>query len=270
MFAGARDTAEATVPPQSAVSGETRPLVEAKVAAPGAEPRKDAEQEASEEIARSDALLKAWGRGFGATAQAKQPFDVTVQPVVSGEDAAIELKGVTAELSVEELMARIHATKKELTPDRQRLFIAKGDQQPLRDETLPIGAYGVLPGVTTLHLAMRDADEAKARREARAALRAARAEAAAEAEARWQRQKALMLATLKCLLGCPPMEGVEREENRCSLCAWPRSQPPRPAAEPPRAGVRARTRSASGAPLSARASCLNWPHLPTSRSARFR
>eukprot|EP01045_Picozoa_sp_COSAG04_P034148 COSAG04_NODE_7353_length_1141_cov_8.800384_2_plen_147_part_01 len=147
MLADARDTAEAAVPPEGAASGETRPLVAAKVAAPGAEPKKDAEQEASEEIARSDALLKTWGRGGGATAKAQERFDLTIQPVVSGEDAAIELKGVTAELSVEELMARIHATKKAVTPDRQRLFIATGDQEPLEDGTLPIGAYGVLPGV---------------------------------------------------------------------------------------------------------------------------
>ena len=42
------------------------------------------------------------------------------------------------------------------------------------------------------------------------------------------------------------------EENTFSLCALPRSQPPpsRPAPEPPPAGVRARTRCVSGAPLS--------------------
>ena len=161
MLADARDTAEAAVPPEVAAPAETRPLVEAKVAAPGAEPRKDAEQEASEEIARSEALLKAWEQGVGKTTKAKERFDLTVQPVVSGEDAAIELKGVTAELSVQELMARIHARKKDVTPDRQRLFIAKGGQQLLEDGTLPSGAYGVLPRVATLHLAMRDGEAAR-------------------------------------------------------------------------------------------------------------
>eukprot|EP01045_Picozoa_sp_COSAG04_P030180 COSAG04_NODE_5167_length_1715_cov_1.873762_2_plen_82_part_01 len=82
MLAGAQDTAEAAVPPQSAVSGETRPLVEAKVAAPGAEPKKDAEQEASKKIARSDALLEAWQADVGGTAKAKERFDLAVQPVV--------------------------------------------------------------------------------------------------------------------------------------------------------------------------------------------
>ena len=96
MLADARDTAEAAVPPQSAASGETGPLVVGKVAAPGAEPKKDAEQEASEEIARSDALLKAWQRGVGKTSKAKERFDLTIQPFISGDDAAIELKGVTA------------------------------------------------------------------------------------------------------------------------------------------------------------------------------
>ena len=123
MASGAQTAVEPIVPPQRAAPAETRPLVGAKVAAPGAEPKKDAEQEASEEIARSDALLAAWERGAGQTAKAKERFDLTIQPVVSGEDAAIELKGVTAELSVEELMARIHAQKKEVTPDLSLIHI---------------------------------------------------------------------------------------------------------------------------------------------------
>ena len=67
------DVAGASVPPASA---ETRPLVESKVAAPGAEPSKDAEQQASEDIARADALLQAWEQGAATAAQAKQPFDL--------------------------------------------------------------------------------------------------------------------------------------------------------------------------------------------------
>ena len=78
MLADARDTAEAAVPPESAASGETRPLVEAKVAAPGAEPKKDAEQEASEEIARSDALLAAW-QASRVQSRAITPFDLAVK-----------------------------------------------------------------------------------------------------------------------------------------------------------------------------------------------
>ena len=57
-------------------------------------------------------------------------------------------------MPVSALLDQIHAEKPEATPDRQRLFIAKGAQEPLADETLPIGAYGVLPGVATRHLAM--------------------------------------------------------------------------------------------------------------------
>ena len=59
-----------------------------------------------------------------------------------------------------------------------------GKQGPLRDETLPIGAYGVVAGVT-VHLAMRDDLAAAARREARAKVRAAHTAAeAAQAEDR--------------------------------------------------------------------------------------
>ena len=51
-------------------------------------------------------------------------------------------------------------------PDQQRLFvIAGGGQEPLEDETLPIGAYKVGPGVT-LHLAMQDAARTASRRAA--------------------------------------------------------------------------------------------------------
>merc|ERR1711960_119645 len=98
------------------------------------------------------------------------PFDLTIQPVVSGEDAVIELSGVTAAMPVSELLDLIHAEKPEATPDRQRLFIAKGAQEPLADETLPIGVYGVAEGVA-LHMAMRDEKAAAARRELRAQLR---------------------------------------------------------------------------------------------------
>ena len=93
MLADARDTAEAAVPPETAVSGETRPLVQAKVAAPGAEPKKDAEQEASQEIARSDALLAAWESQRKET-EAAEPFALTVQPLMGGADAALTLDGV--------------------------------------------------------------------------------------------------------------------------------------------------------------------------------
>ena len=88
MLADARDTAEAAVPPESAAPAETCPLVGGKVAAPGAEPKKDAEQEASEEIARSDALLAAWGSRRKETG-AVAPFALTVQPLMGGADAAL-------------------------------------------------------------------------------------------------------------------------------------------------------------------------------------
>ena len=54
------------------------------------------QQSLFEMLARSEVLLAAWEQGGATTAQAKERFDLTVQPVVSGEDAAIELSGVTA------------------------------------------------------------------------------------------------------------------------------------------------------------------------------
>eukprot|EP01045_Picozoa_sp_COSAG04_P038309 COSAG04_NODE_10204_length_796_cov_1.285509_1_plen_99_part_01 len=98
----------------------------------------------------------------------------------------IVLRGVTAAMPVSQLMARIHAQKPDATPDRQRLFIVdKGEgkgQEPLEDETLPVGIYGVAEG-KTLHMAMRDEEAAAARRELRVRLRREKAEAKAAAEA---------------------------------------------------------------------------------------
>ena len=123
MLGDARDTAEAAVPPETAASGETRPLVGAKVAAPGAEPKKDAEQEASEEIARSDALLKAW-KSRRAEADATAPFALTVQPLMGGADAALTLDGVTQDTSTQALKERVQtAHPKHPAPDAQRLTV---------------------------------------------------------------------------------------------------------------------------------------------------
>eukprot|EP01045_Picozoa_sp_COSAG04_P006627 COSAG04_NODE_330_length_16594_cov_25.794146_1_plen_359_part_00 len=164
-MAAPRDTAESAEPPASATRGaEIAPLVEAEPS-PAELLRK-----AHEEIEDAEARLQRWEEGVGATAAARAPFDLTIQPVVSGDDAAIELSRVTASMPVSELLDLIHAEKPEATPDRQRLFIAKGAQEPLADETLPIGAYGVVEGVA-LHLAMRDEKAAAARRELRAKLR---------------------------------------------------------------------------------------------------
>ena len=209
MLTDARDTAEAAVPPESAVSGETRPLV-AQVAAPGAEPRKDAEQEASEEIARSDALLAAW-ESQRKEAEAAEPFALTVQPLMGGADAALTLDGVTQDTSTQALKERMQAAHpKHPAPDAQRLTVQQGEAQiRLEDGELPLGAHGIGPeGQTTVNMTVQDAAEAAARREARKALRAARAEAIAAAEARWRRQKALMLRAFLWLLGLGAVTGV--------------------------------------------------------------
>ena len=174
--------------PPAATAVATAPTPSQLAAAPPPDPLR----KAREEVEVAEQRLRGWEKGVGATAKAKERFDLTVQPVISGEDAAIELAGVTAEMSVEELMARIQAERADVTPDRQRLFIAKGGQEPLEDETLPIGVYAVLPG-TTLHLAMRDAEEAAARRARRAEVRAEKAAAQAAKEAAAAARKAVWL-----------------------------------------------------------------------------
>ena len=131
------------------------------------------------QVAEAERRLMQWEKSAD-TATRATPFPLTIQPaLVGGEDAAIILEGVTAELKVGELRALIHdKMKSKPEPDQQRLFIAQGAQKPLEDGTLPIGAYGVVSGVT-LHLATRDAAAAAARRAARAQVRAAQAAAKA-------------------------------------------------------------------------------------------
>ena len=149
MLADARDTAEAAVPPETAARGETRPLVGATVAAPGAEPKKDAEQEASEEIARSDAVLRAWGSQRTEVA-ATTPFALTVQPLIGGGDAALTLDGVTQDTSTQALKERVQAAHpKHPAPNNQRLTVPQhlahrfGAQIRLEDGELPLGAHGI-------------------------------------------------------------------------------------------------------------------------------
>ena len=113
---------------------------------------------------RRAAWEQAFRRGIGA---ASAPFDLVVQPTVGGQEAAITLKGVWPTMTTAELHKRIHnEMKSKPHPDEQRLFIATGGQKPLSDETVPIGAYGVVDGVM-LHLAMRDEKAAASRRAAR-------------------------------------------------------------------------------------------------------
>ena len=178
------------LPSDFAPEGERRPLVEAGgAAAPRDPPSLEAArlQKTQQEIDESERRRRSWLKGVGATAKAKEPFTLVVQPVISGEGAEISLEGATAEMSVGELMARIHAQRQDLTPDRQRLFIVDRGQEPLEDETLPIGVYEVFSGVR-LHLAMRDEAQAAQRREQRAQLRREASAFAASCELHFDRQ----------------------------------------------------------------------------------
>ena len=144
---------------------ETAPLV-VEDAAAGAVDR------ARAEVAEAERRLKQWEKSAD-TATRATPFPLTIQPaLIGGEGAAIILEGVTAELEVGELRNLIYGKmKSKPEPDRQLLFIVSGGQEPLEDETLPIGAYEVGPEVT-LHLAMQDGAAAAARRAARVQVRA--------------------------------------------------------------------------------------------------
>ena len=155
----------------------------------------DAERQVAErEVAEAEQLREQWeaSRPDGA------PFELTVQPVIGGEQAAVTLQGVTSTMSVAELHDRVAAEmESKPKPDEQRLFIVDGTKGPLRDETLPIGAYGAVSGVT-LHLAMRDGKATAARREARAQVRAAQGG----------------------VLVNPVIRGVRRKDRKRGKCCW--------------------------------------------------
>eukprot|EP01045_Picozoa_sp_COSAG04_P019408 COSAG04_NODE_1880_length_5315_cov_3.233704_3_plen_348_part_00 len=185
-MAAAAEPPPESVPPQRRASGaEIAPLVDGAAAA--AEPEEDPAARAKREVAEAEELLRQWEAGERDEA----PFDLTVKSMIGGEEAAVTLEGVSSKMSVSELHERVEKEmESKPTPDEQRLFIVDGDKGPLRDETLPIGAYGVVAGVT-LHLAMRDGKAAAARREARVEVRAARAAAQARAvqEAEWEARR---------------------------------------------------------------------------------
>ena len=167
------------MPPQKRASGaEIAPLADG-----AAEPEEHPEKRAEREVAEAEELLRQWEASRRGSFDGS--FDLTVQPVIGGEGAAITLKSVWSGMSVSALHERVEKEmESKPTPDEQRLFILAGKQGPLRDETLPIGAYGVVAGVT-VHLAMRDDLAAAASREARAKVRAAHTAAeAAQAEDR--------------------------------------------------------------------------------------
>eukprot|EP01043_Picozoa_sp_COSAG02_P005743 COSAG02_NODE_157_length_32999_cov_31.863647_27_plen_596_part_00 len=178
-----------SVPPQRRASGaEIAPLVDGADGA--AEPTdEDAEKRAEHEVAEAEELMRQWERGKCDEA----PFDLTVMSMIGGKDAAFTLEGVSSKLSVAQLHKRIALEMESKPhPDQQRLFIVNGGKGPLSDETLPIGAYGVVAGVT-LHLAMCDGQAAAARRllrvRVRAAQAAARARTAEEAEREAERRE---------------------------------------------------------------------------------
>jgi hypothetical protein len=179
MASAAEQQPPESVPPQKRASGaEIAPLAAHDMRRDGAaaEPAEEPAARAEREVEEADELLRKW-RLLRPDPRA---FSLTVQPVIGGEEAAITLKGVTSNMSVSALHYRVQTEMESHPhPDRQQLFVLDGDKGPLHDETLPIGAYGVVSGVT-LNLAMRDEAAAAARRLARGKVRAAQ-EAAEEA-----------------------------------------------------------------------------------------
>ena len=154
---------------------------------------KDPVRRAEREVVEADELLRKWDSSFGrGYPPPTSTFDLVIQPSLVGQDAGITLENVTSTMSVTELRERINAEMPSRPqPDEQRLFILEAADRPLEDGTLPIGAYGVVSGMT-LHLAMRDGKQAAARREARAEVRAAAAATAAkQLELQVQREMAL-------------------------------------------------------------------------------
>jgi hypothetical protein len=142
----------------------------------------DSTKLAEREVAHADELLLQWEAVQWRTSHCR--FDLTVQPAIGGEEAAITLKGIISNMSVSKLRDRVHAEmESKPQPDEQQLFIVDGDKGPLEDETLPVGAYGVVPWAgVTLHLALRDGQSAVRRREARSQVRARLRAEAEEAE----------------------------------------------------------------------------------------
>ena len=144
---------------------EIAPLA-ATLTAPGADTAA-ARARVERDVAEADELLRQWE----VSPRDQAPFDLTVQPAIGGEEAAVTLKGVTSSMKVGQLHWRIQQEMESKPhPDQQQLFILGGDKGALEDGELPIGAYGVVSGVK-LHLAIRDEGEAAARRLARGQLR---------------------------------------------------------------------------------------------------
>ena len=157
------------MPPRPA-AGETAPLVD-----------EDPAERAKAELRDAERRQERWAKGGGGAAAARKLFKLTVQPAVGGGDAAFTLENVSAAMKVGELRTRIEAANG-TAADAQVLFIVDKGQEPLEDETLELGAYGVVEGVT-LHLAMQNAAAAAARRAARIELRALEAAEKAAREA---------------------------------------------------------------------------------------
>ena len=173
-----------SVPPQKRASGaEIAPLVGGDAARPDEE---DPVARAQREVEAAEELLRQWK----AADNLSDPFNLTVQSIV-GEARAVTLV-VSSNMTVAELQEAIHAKMDSKPHPRvQQLFIPDGDKGPLHDETLPIGAYGVVSGVA-LHLALRDGDAAAACLVARAQVREAYVakvarEAAVAAEVAWRK-----------------------------------------------------------------------------------
>lgn len=158
---------------------------------------KQAELKAKKEIKVSKKMKRAWESD--PKSEHSGDFMITVQSVEGFPEMDLSVK-VNGNMRVSKLHDHlISKTNCGLTPDNQHLIVYK-TKEPLEDETLPIGAYGVESDTTLLMVVLDEAEEAEAklRKQVRDKVRKARM--------RWDSEKCMMVDE-------PPPSGGDPEED---------------------------------------------------------
>eukprot|EP01043_Picozoa_sp_COSAG02_P081484 COSAG02_NODE_19930_length_857_cov_2.787599_1_plen_135_part_10 len=132
MARGAPEALDMPLMEPPALPSRTKPravpgLTPPRQAATGSTTSLDAAGRAEREVAEADEMLRQWN---SSKTQIKRClFDLIIQPVIGGEEAAITVKDVTADVSVRFLQGRVHEQMKKtpargvLRPDQQLLVI---------------------------------------------------------------------------------------------------------------------------------------------------